>query len=145
MNTRIPATLLLATLLGVAPFAFAHDPGAGEKKVNILVQRTVPDAPGKSILVRTVEYGPGQKSIPHVHGGSVVAYVLEGAVISQLDGEAPVTYRAGQSWYEPPGIGHLVSRNASNTKPAKLVVWILKGDEPVFMPLPSQADAKAPR
>ena len=76
-----------------------------------------------------------------MHGGSVVAYVLEGAVISQLDGEEPVTYRAGQSWYETPRVGHLVSRNASNTKPAKLLVWILnEGDEPLLTPLPSSAD-----
>ena len=139
---------MLATLFGVASSAFAHGPGTGdgEEKITILEQRTLPDAPGKTALVFTVEYAPGQQSIPHVHGGSVVAYVLEGAVISQLDGEPPVTYRAGQSWYETPRIGHLVSRNASNTKPAKLLVWILnEGDEPLLTPLPSSTDAKAPR
>ena len=81
-----------------------------------------------------------------MHAGSAIAYVLEGAVISQLEGEEPVTYRVGQSWYETPRIDHLVSRNASTTRPAKLLVWILnEGDEPVLTPLPANTDAKAPR
>lgn len=148
MNNRTSAALLLATLLGAAASAQAHGPGTGdgEEKINILEQRALSDAPGKTALVFTVEYAPGQKSIPHVHGGSVVAYVLEGAVVSQLEGEQPVTYSAGQSWYETPGIDHLVSRNASNTKPAKLLVWILnEGDGPVLTPLPSNASAKPSR
>ena len=148
MNTRTSAAILLATLFGAAASAHAHGPGTGdgEEKINILEQRALPDAPGKTALVFTVEYAPGQKSIPHVHGGSVVAYVLEGAVVSQLEGEQPVTYSAGQSWYETPGIDHLVSRNASKTNPAKLLVWILnEGDGPVLTPLPSSADARPSR
>jgi quercetin dioxygenase-like cupin family protein len=147
MNTRNTAVLILAMLSGTASFAHAHGPGAGdgEEKVHFLQQRKLSDAPGKTALVFTVEYAPGQRSIPHLHGGSAVAYVLEGAVTSQLEGEQPVTYRAGQSWYEKPRTGHLVSRNASNTKPARLVVWILnEGDEPLLTPLPSTANAKAP-
>lgn len=142
MNTRTSTAILLATLIGATSSANAHGPGNGdgEEKINVLEQRQLPDAPGKKALVFTVEYAPGQQSIPHVHGGSVVAYVLEGAVISQLDGEQPVTYSAGQSWYETPRVGHLVSRNASSTKPAKLLVWILsEGDEPLLTPLPSGA------
>jgi hypothetical protein len=48
---------------------------------------------------------------------------------------------AGQSWYERPGIPHLVSRNASSTKPAKLLVWLLldKG-QPLLEPLPVSAN-----
>ncbi|MBU8977818.1 MULTISPECIES: cupin domain-containing protein [unclassified Lysobacter] len=142
MNTRIlSGALLLASLLGAAPAAFAHGPGEGDgaEKIGMLQQRALSDAPGKNLLFFTVEYAPGQRSIPHVHGGSVVAYVLEGAVVSQLEGEPQVTYRAGESWYETPGIDHLVSRNASDTQPAKLLVWILnEGDGPVLTPIPAQ-------
>jgi quercetin dioxygenase-like cupin family protein len=146
MNIRIPATLALATLLGVASSASAHGPGPGEEEVTMLEHRALADAPGKKVLFFTVDYLPGQESIPHVHGGSVIAYVLEGAVVSQLDGEKPVTYRAGEHWYETPGINHLESRNASKTQPAKLLVWILnEGDGPVLTPLPSSRDQKAAR
>lgn len=144
MNIRISAILLLASLGGVAAPALAHGPVTGEEKITMLQQRELPDAPGKSALAFTVEYAPGQRSVPHVHTGSAIAYVLEGAVISQLEGEPPVTYRAGESWYETPRIGHLVSQNASDTKPAKLLVWILnEGDGPLLTPLPSNAAPKA--
>jgi quercetin dioxygenase-like cupin family protein len=85
----------------------------------------------------TVHYKPGTKSAGHTHPGPVFAYVLDGAVESQIDGEAPVVYRAGQSWYEAPGARHVASRNASKTRPATLLVWMIKGEseEPV-QPLP---------
>jgi quercetin dioxygenase-like cupin family protein len=146
MNTRIPTLVLMAALGGIATSASAHGPAAdGQEKITMLQEHALSDAPGKKALFFTVEYAPRQKSIPHVHTGSAIAYVLEGTVISQLGGEAPVTYSAGQSWYETPRIDHLVSRNASNTKPAKLLVWILNdGDKPLLTPLPSNPGANAP-
>lgn len=138
MHHHIRNAFLVAALLAVAPVAFAHGPGAadGQEQVTVLQQASLADAPGKQVLFFTVEYAPGQKSIPHFHGGSVIAYVLEGAVVSQLKGEAPVTYTAGQSWYETPRIDHLVSKNASATRPAKLLVWILDAEgAPVLTPL----------
>jgi quercetin dioxygenase-like cupin family protein len=39
-----------------------------------------------------------------------------------------VTYKAGESWYEPPRTLHLVSRNASKTIPAKLLVWLVTSE-----------------
>ena len=54
-----------------------------------------------------------------------VKLVLEGEVVSQLGGQPPVTYKAGESWYEPPRIAHLMSRNASTTRPAKLLAWLV--------------------
>ncbi len=145
MNIRMSSALLLASLAIVAPPALAHGPGSGdgEEKIAVLQRHALSDAPGKTLLAFTVEYAPGQRSVPHVHEGSVIAYVLEGAVVSQLEGEPQVTYRAGESWYEAPRIGHLVSRNASDTRPARLLVWALnEGDGPVLTPLPSNAKAK---
>ena len=147
MNIRMCTALLLASLATVALPAFAHRPGGGdgEEKITVLQRHALSDAPGRTLLVFTVEYAPGQRSVPHVHEGSVIAYVLEGAVISQLEGEPQVTYRAGESWYETPRIGHLVSRNASDTRPARLLVWVLnEGDGPVLTPLPSNAAKASP-
>jgi quercetin dioxygenase-like cupin family protein len=75
-----------------------------------------------------VGYGPGQASKAHVHPGSVFAYVIEGELISQLEGQPPVAYKAGQSWYEPPRVLHLVSRNASSTAAAKLLAVLIVDD-----------------
>jgi quercetin dioxygenase-like cupin family protein len=141
MHKSILKSLAFAALVvGVAPAVSAHGPVDGQEKITVHQDRPLSDAPGKSALFITVEYAPGQKSIPHVHGGSVVAYVLEGAVVSQLEGEAGErTYRTGESWYETPGTDHLVSRNASATQPAKLLVWILNdANTPVLTPLPTK-------
>lgn len=65
-----------------------------------------------------------------------MAYVVSGEVTSQVKGEQAITYKAGESWYEPAGSEHLISKNASATKPAKLLVFMLmdKTDE-VLIPL----------
>ena len=130
--------IFLVAALAAAPAVFAHGPGTanGQEMVTVLQQKALADVPGKQVWFFTVDYAPGQQSIPHFHGGAVIAYVLEGAVVSQLGGEAPVTYTAGQSWYETPRIDHLVSKNASATRPAKLLVWILDEEgAPVLTPI----------
>ena len=136
-RTRLArAALSLAVALGAMSGAQAHD-GAGAETVQPLMRHALPEAPGKQATLITVSYAPGQASAPHLHPGSVFAYVLEGSVVSQLDGEEAKTYTQGQSWYEAPGSRHLVSRNASDSAPAKIVVWLVGGEsEPVKQPLP---------
>ena len=102
----------------------------------VLLKKALADAKGKQATMLTVEYAPGASSHPHIHPGSVFAYVLEGAVVSQLDQEAPVTYTKGQSWYESPRTPHVMSRNASLTEPARLLVLLLsEEDEPLTVPI----------
>ncbi|TEU63722.1 cupin domain-containing protein, partial [Burkholderia cepacia] len=83
----------------------------------------VPEAPGKLAVVATVDYAPGQASEAHRHLGSVFAVVSKGEVLSQVNGGPLHRYRAGEGWYEAPGSRHQVSRNASATEPAQLVVF----------------------
>jgi quercetin dioxygenase-like cupin family protein len=111
--------LVIAMGLILAAVAWAGD------AVSILMKQPLADVAGKEVTVLTVDYAPGAVSDSHVHPGSVVAYVLEGAVVSQLQGNDPVTYTQGQSWYESPKTPHLVSKNASQTKSAKLLVFLL--------------------
>ena len=96
-----------------------------EDTVSVLMKERLADMAGKEGTVITVDFAPGAVSDQHVHPGSVFAYVLEGAVVSQLEGEKPVTYTRGQSWYESPKKRHVVSMNASNSEPAKLLVFLL--------------------
>lgn len=135
----ISAALLAAALAFSLP-AQAHgvhaDAAPGKEQVVPMQRQALPDAPGKFGLMATVIYAPGQESLPHRHPGSVFAYVLEGEVISQLDGGKEVSYKAGQSWYETPLTPHTVSRNASKTRPARLLVWLLVADgDEVTIPL----------
>jgi len=77
------------------------------------------------VTVSHVDYAPGRVGAPHRHAGFVLAYVLEGTVIAQISEQGPEkTYAAGQMFYEQPGAIHLVSKNASQTQPARLLAMI---------------------
>ena len=131
---RFLAAPLTALALTVSATAMAHE-GPSEK-VTVLQDEALKNVPGKKAMMIEVDYKPGQSSIAHKHEGTAMAYVLEGAVISQVKGEKAITYKAGQYWYEPAGSEHLVSKNASATKPAKLLVFmVLSPDEQVLIPL----------
>lgn len=115
--------------------AYAHEAAPAEK-VNVLQEQMLKNLPGKKAMMLTVDYAPGQSSVAHKHEGTAMAYVLEGAVISQVKGEPATTYKAGEFWYEAAGSEHLVSKNASATHPAKLLVFMVMGeDEAVLIPL----------
>lgn len=93
-----------------------------------IFERELPNVPGKSLLAVEVVYPPGAASPSHRHPASafIYAYVVSGEVVSAVDDEQPRVYRAGESWSEAPGAHHRVSRNASNTKPAKLLAVFVK-------------------
>jgi quercetin dioxygenase-like cupin family protein len=93
-----------------------------------IFERDLPNVPGKSLLAVEVAYPPGGASRPHRHPASafIYAYVVSGAVVSAVDGERPRVYRAGESFYEAPGAHHRISRNASRTKPARLLAVFVK-------------------
>ena len=130
---RVCAASFAALALMVSASAFAHDPS---EKVTVLQDEMLKNAPGKKALMIEVDYQPGQSSIAHKHEGTAMAYVLSGAIVSQVKGEPAKTYKAGEFWYEPAGSEHLVSKNASATQPAKLLVFmVLAPDEQVLIPL----------
>lgn len=116
--------ILTAFCAAVAIFASAGAAAHGSGDiVKPNFEQAIPNLPGKSLVAVEVEYPPGGASVPHVHAKSafIYAYVVSGAVESKVnDGEVRV-YRAGESWSEPPGASHPVSRNASKTQPAKLL------------------------
>ncbi|MDB6443649.1 MULTISPECIES: cupin domain-containing protein [Pseudomonas] len=130
-------TLCLIAALGLLPLAqaYAHETAPSEK-VTVLQEKALKNLPGKKTMMLTVDYAPGQSSIAHKHEGTAMAYVLEGAITSQVKGEPATTYKAGEFWYEAAGSEHLVSKNASATEPAKLLVFMVMGkDEAVLIPL----------
>lgn len=79
---------------------------------------------GWDVTVSQVDFPPGRVGKPHKHPGFVLAYVLEGNIVSGVSGQEEETYKAGEMFYEPPGSTHEVSRNASQTEPAKLLAMI---------------------
>jgi quercetin dioxygenase-like cupin family protein len=83
-----------------------------------------------------VDYAPGGYDAAHRHNAHVFVYVLEGSVIMGVKGSQPVTLMAGQTFYEGPNDIHTVSRNASKTEPAKLLVFMVKKEgAPTVLPV----------
>src|SRR5262245_46280950 len=105
-------------------------------KVTSLMSKPVPDSPGKELLMIKVEYPPGSSDPVHRHNAQALVYVLEGSVVMGLNGQKPVTLTAGETFYEGPNDIHTVGRNASQTMPAKFLVFLLKDkDAPVLIPV----------
>jgi quercetin dioxygenase-like cupin family protein len=103
--------------------------GEGETVKTLLTQK-LPNVPGKTLTVVEVDYRAGGFSAPHRHpaSGFVFAYVVSGEIRSQVEGEPLRVYRAGESWIEQPNAHHLVSANASKTRPARLIAYIIADD-----------------
>ena len=119
--------LAAGALLVLSPmFSFGAPPGPADAVVAELMQRDLSSSPTEEALMLTVTYRPGGSSLPHRHDAQVFVYVLEGEMIMQVDGSAPLTLRAGQTFYEGPSDIHRVSANASKTAPAKILVFMIK-------------------
>lgn len=109
---------------------------AQEAKVTELMSKDLPDFPGKEGLMIMVEYPPGSSDPVHRHNADAFLYVLEGSVVMQVKGGKEVTLTPGQTFYEGPNDIHVVGRNASKTKPAKFVVFLVKDKgAPVLIPV----------
>src|SRR5256886_3586960 len=108
---------------------------AQEAKVTELMSKDLTNLLGKEGLMITVEYPPGSSDPIHRHNANAFVYVLEGSIVMQVRGGKEVTLTPGQTFYEGPDDVHVVGRNASKTKPAKFVVFLVKDKgAPVLVP-----------
>ena len=117
------AGLLSGVFLAKRAFAAPTRP---EPIVSELMTKALPDIPGKEGLLLSVIYPPNGVDPVHRHDAHGFIYVLEGSIVMQVKGSAPVTLGPGQTFYEGPNDIHTVGRNASSTKPAKFLVVIVK-------------------
>ena len=108
---------------------------AQEAKVTQLLSKDLTNLPGKEGVMTTVEYPPGSSDPIHRHNAYGFIYVLEGSIVMQVRGGKEVTLTPGQTFYEGPDDVHVVGRNASQTKPAKFVVFFVKDKgAPILVP-----------
>jgi len=120
----------------MSAFLMAGALTAQEAQVTPILSKDLTDFPGKEGLMITVVYPPGASDPIHRHNAHAFVYVLEGTIVMQVKGGREVTLTPGQSFYEGPNDVHVVGRNASATKPAKFVVFLVKNkDAPVLVPV----------
>jgi quercetin dioxygenase-like cupin family protein len=133
MRTACLTLVLAAIGLGVTP-ALAQN----VEQVKPVFDHPIPNAEGKSMIAVVVTYPPGAKSASHRHARSafIYAYVLSGAIRSQVDNQPAKVYKTGESFYELPGSHHRISENASDNDPASLLaVFVVDSkDKPLTTP-----------
>lgn len=143
---RILAPLLVAAGMAVANVAIAHGGahGAGDETVKPNFSRSIPNIPGKSVVAVEVLYPPGGASVPHRHAKSafIYAYVVSGSIASKVDDGPERVYKAGESFHEDPGSRHPVSRNASKTKPARLLAVFVVDTDDKALTTPEKQESK---
>jgi len=106
-----------------------------EAKVTPLLSKDLTEFPGKEGVMLIIEYPPGSTDPIHRHNAHGFIYVLEGSIVMQGRGGKEVTLTPGQTFYEGPSDVHVVGRNASQTKPAKFVVFFVKDKgAPILVP-----------
>src|SRR5947207_12839317 len=143
-NVLMLVTLMAATIAALAAGSLARlsfDAGSWRLDDSIICmspatasegERVIPvasyplaNAPGKRVTIVRVIYAPGGFTRPHYHAGTVTAYIVRGAIKSQLQGGPIETFTVGQTFFEPPGSVHMVSANASDTEDAELLAIII--------------------
>ena len=127
------AAMLAASCALLAPPVFAAPP---EVKVTPLTTEPLPEYPGKEVQMIMVEYPPGGYDPVHRHDAHGFIYVLEGNIIMGVKGGKEVTLKPGDTFHEGPNDIHTVGRNASNSKRARFIVFLIKNQgAPILTPV----------
>ena len=133
MRYRMTAQALVVGLVCLPAILTAAD----DAKVTPLMAKDLTDISGKEGVMLTVEYAPAASSGKHRHNAHTFVYVLEGAIVMQVEGGSAVTLGPGQTFYESPADIHAISRNASDSRPAKFLVFFVKDKAaPPVVPVP---------
>jgi quercetin dioxygenase-like cupin family protein len=125
MINRRQAMKAAATVIPLAAAIRVQAAPQEQLKRNTLMTQELPRMDGQDMVVSIteLEYAPGGSSEAHRHPGHTFVYVLEGALAAKIDDGPEKTYHPGQMFYEPPMHLHAVSKNASETAPAKFLVF----------------------
>jgi quercetin dioxygenase-like cupin family protein len=124
-------TAALTVLLSLAGTLVAQN-----GSVRSLLSKDLAGDSRREVSLITVEYAPGGSTPVHTHHAQALVYVLEGSIVMQVKGGAPITLTPGQTWSEGPNDVHVVSRNASNSAPAKYLVFMVKDKgAPILTPV----------
>ena len=133
---RVSSTPILAMAFLIASIMITISPLMAQETITPLMSHALAEVSGKEVLMYTVDFPPGFSSPVHRHDAQVSVYMLEGSVVMQVKGGKEITLAPGQSFYEGPNDIHVVSRNASSTKSAKFLVFLInKKGAPLVIPV----------
>ena len=138
--TRVIRTGCLGLLLAATALRVSPGLAQSSEEVKLVFEHTIPNIDGKRMVAVVVTYPPGAKSPAHHHARSafIYAYVLSGAIRSQVDDEPAKVYHVGEGFYEVPGSHHRISENASDRDPASLLAVFVVDSKDTPLTLPDQ-------
>jgi quercetin dioxygenase-like cupin family protein len=149
LRSLMAVIILLITVTGAAAAQQSQSPSQSPSNASVpagvieVLSQKLPKMDGANLTVKLIEvtYAAGAASRAHSHPCVVVGYVVDGAIVSQVKGEAEGTYPAGKAFYEAPNGVHAVSKNASATTPSKLLaIFICDKEGPLTVPAPRNAN-----
>ncbi len=124
-------TLITAALLFATPAVAAMPVPEGVSRTDL--QRHDLSAPGRETVQARIDIAPGAVAPWHRHPGEEVIYVIEGTLEYQLEGQPPVTLKAGDVLFVPAGVAH-TARNRTATNGAELATYIVEKGKPLLVP-----------
>jgi quercetin dioxygenase-like cupin family protein len=126
-------SFLITTLALIAGAAMAVQAAqlAGTKRTDL--QRHDLSAPGREVIQARVEIDPGVTAARHSHPGEEIVYVLEGTLEYRIDGQPPVTLKAGDVLFVPAGAIHS-AKNVGTGPGAELATYIVEKGKPLLVP-----------
>ena len=128
-TTRIIALAVLIVGSGLAlHVARAQQPGVTRNDL----QRHDLSIPGREAIETIVAIAPGVTAPRHSHPGEEIIYVLEGLLEYQLDGQLPVTLKAGDVLFIPAGVVHS-AKNVGSGNGAELATYIVEKGKPLVV------------
>jgi quercetin dioxygenase-like cupin family protein len=120
----VSAVATYGAMTVVAPLR-AQTPAAPTQRIDVMTQ-ALADIPGREVRITLLDLMPGHASPPHRHPNHhVFGYIVDGTYEWKIDDGPVKTFKPGEAFYEPPGVLHAVSRNASASDRAKVVVFMV--------------------
>jgi len=128
-TTRIVAVAVLIVVSGLT-LHVAQSQQTGIKRTDL--QRHDLSAPGREVIQVRVDFTPGAAFPPHSHPREEIAYVIEGLLEYQVDGQPPVTLNAGEVLFIPAGKIH-AAKNVGGGNAAELATYIVEKGKPLVV------------
>ena len=125
------AAVAAAAMMAAVAVGLAQQPGFKRTEI----QRADLSTPGREVVAVVAEIPTGGTSGRHTHPGEEVGYMLEGTIVLDVAGKAPVTMKAGQGFVVPAGQPHSAT-NAASPLARVLATYIIEKGKPIATPAP---------
>ena len=123
---RIMAVAALIVASGLVPHVALTQDGI---KRSDLARHDL-SVPGREVIQVRVDFAPEVAFRPHSHPGEEIAYVIEGLREYTLEGQPPVTLKAGDILFIPAGKVH-AAKNVGSGNAAGLATYIVEKGKPL--------------